>query len=160
MSRRGFHALRSERPRVDHSVDRPELYGVRALQVTGTNGRTLDHFYRSPFNRWSVAKWVRYPRRLFDDQDRTNLDQTLETQPGRLETADRVFVGGYARRVTPVPIPNTVVKPAGPMILLQRESRSLPALYKDPRVRKDPGVLFCARPCPKHSQFPPAVVTL
>ena len=37
-----------ERPRVDHPVDRPELYGVRALQVTGTNGRLLDRFYRSP----------------------------------------------------------------------------------------------------------------
>ena len=36
-----------ERPRVDHPVDRPELYGPRGLQVTGTNGRQLDHFYRS-----------------------------------------------------------------------------------------------------------------
>ena len=44
--------------------------------------------------------------------------------------AVEVFVGGYIRRVTPVPIPNTVVKPAEPMILLQRESRSLPALNK------------------------------
>jgi hypothetical protein len=39
------------------------------------------------------------------------------------------FAGGYTRGATPVPIPNTVVKPAGPMILRQRESRSLPAIY-------------------------------
>jgi hypothetical protein len=36
-----------ERPRVDHPVDRPELYEPRGSQVTGTNGRLLDHFYRS-----------------------------------------------------------------------------------------------------------------
>ena len=35
-----------ERPRVDHPVDRPELYGPRGLEVTGTNGRQLGHFYR------------------------------------------------------------------------------------------------------------------
>ena len=49
------------------------------------------------------------------------------------------FVGGYICGVTPVPIPNTVVKPAEPMILLQRESRSLPALFKNPRSQKDRG---------------------
>jgi hypothetical protein len=35
-----------ERPRVDHPVDRPELYGLKGLEVTGTNGRSLDRFYR------------------------------------------------------------------------------------------------------------------
>jgi large subunit ribosomal protein L4 len=40
-----------ERPRVDHPVDRPELYGARAPQVTGTNGRQLDHPYRTPSHR-------------------------------------------------------------------------------------------------------------
>src|SRR6185369_5419307 len=55
------------------------------------------------------------------------------------ETADAGFVGGYTRRVTPVPIPNTVVKPAGPMILLQRESRSLPAFSIRTPVRKHRG---------------------
>ena len=38
------------------------------------------------------------------------------------------LAGGYIRKVTPVPIPNTVVKLAEPMILHQWESRSLPAL--------------------------------
>ena len=54
------------------------------------------------------------------------------------------FVGGYIRRVTPVPIPNTVVKPAEPMILLQRESRSLPALNTEPRPLVKTGVRFNA----------------
>ena len=40
----------AERPRVDHPVDRPELYGLRGLEVTGTNGRSLDRFYRRPSN--------------------------------------------------------------------------------------------------------------
>ena len=45
----------------------------------------------------------------------------------RPETAGRAFVGGYTVGETPVPIPNTIVKPDEPMILLPRESRSLPA---------------------------------
>ena len=49
------------------------------------------------------------------------------------ESGSGSLVGGYTRRVIPVPIPNTVVKPAGPMILHQRESRSLPAFNKEPR---------------------------
>jgi hypothetical protein len=49
MPRRGFRGdLIPERPREDHPVDRPELYGAKALQVTGTNGRQLGHFYRPP----------------------------------------------------------------------------------------------------------------
>src|SRR3954463_13712453 len=61
-----------------------------------------------------------------------------------VETSARGFVGGYIRRVTPVPIPNTVVKPAEPMILRQRESRLLPAFTHEPRCPKGIGVLFCA----------------
>src|SRR5206468_1227166 len=38
-----------------------------------------------------------------------------------------------------VPVPNTVFKPAEPMILLQRESRSLPALNKNPGLLRRPG---------------------
>ena len=50
-----------ERPRVDHPVDRPELYGLKGLEVTGTNGRSLDRFYRYSSQRsvvscqWSVV---------------------------------------------------------------------------------------------------------
>src|SRR5437764_9986310 len=63
-----------------------------------------------------------------------------------LETTPAILAGGYTRGATPVPIPNTAVKPAGPMILLQRESRSPPALNKrTPGSCKRAGVLFCAR---------------
>ena len=55
-----------ERPQVDHLVDRPELYGVRALQVTGTNGRLLDHFYRSSSSQGISIKGC-LPKRLFDE---------------------------------------------------------------------------------------------
>ena len=37
------------------------------------------------------------------------------------------LAGGYIVGATPVPIPNTAVKPDKPMILPQRESRSPPA---------------------------------
>jgi ATP-dependent Lon protease len=42
----GSMPLVGERPRVDHSVDRPELYEPKRSEVTGTNGRSLDRFYR------------------------------------------------------------------------------------------------------------------
>ena len=65
---------------------------------------------------------------------------SFEIQPRRAETSAGAFVGGYTRRVTPVPIPNTVVKPAGPMILLQRESRSLPAFsFRTPISKRGRG---------------------
>ena len=50
-----------------------------------------------------------------------------ESRPASPETTTRVFAGGYIVGATPVLIPNTVVKPDKPMILLQRESRLLPA---------------------------------
>src|SRR5438046_5803951 len=71
-----------------------------------------------------------------------------EIQLRHSETHDGVFVGGFTGRVTPVPIPNTVVKPAGPMILLQRESRSLPALIRTP-VPKGSGFFFARSPLGK-----------
>ena len=39
------------RPRVDHPVDRPELYKLKGFEVTGTNGRMFDHFYRSSLHK-------------------------------------------------------------------------------------------------------------
>ena len=78
--------------------------------------------------------------------NRENLDHSFEIQSRCTETCTGTFVGGYTRRVTPVPIPNTVVKPAGPMILLQRESRSLPALFKGTPVLLRTGVLFLRLP--------------
>ena len=40
------------------------------------------------------------------------------------------FVGGYACRETPDPIPNSVAKATGPMVVRKRESRSLPTFMK------------------------------
>src|SRR6476469_7532129 len=93
-------------------------------------------------------------REFPDEYSRNSL---AKSQLGRPSPAGRAFVGGYIRRVTPVPIPNTVVKPAEPMILRQRESRSLPALNKNPDHSTVVGVLFCAPlpPPPPHSHFNP-----
>ena len=54
------------------------------------------------------------------------------------------LVGDQSARVTPVPIPNTAVKPCTPMILLTRESRSSPTY--EPRPPKADGALFMRRP--------------
>ncbi len=141
--------LAPERPRVDHPVDRPELYGPRGLQVTGTNGRSLDHFYRST----SACHRDSKPRQHADSKKVLDLNNRGQPQLFSCNLQFRrplpgagTFVGGYIGRVTPVPIPNTVVKPAEPMILLLRESRSLPALNKNPGpFNKDRGSFFCLR---------------
>ncbi len=56
------------------------------------------------------------------------------------------FLGGYAERVTPVPIPNTEVKPLwadGTARAAVWESRSPPGIYlKSPIIRKNGGA-FC-----------------
>ena len=44
--------------------------------------------------------------------------------------ADNGIVGGYSRRETPVPIPNTEAKAPTPMVVRERESRSLPTFMK------------------------------
>jgi hypothetical protein len=147
-----------ERPRVDHPVDRPELYAPKGVQVTGTNGRQLDHFYRSPSHENRVLDDGRgsvgpvWPPREAEASGgsagpRVEPHSSLvKYSPGRLYRPAGAFVGGHTRRVTPVPIPNTVVKPAGPMILLQRESRSPPALNGSPRDRKVSGAsCLCGR---------------
>src|SRR5712671_4217124 len=56
-----------------------------------------------------------------------------------MNSPDGSFVGAHTHRATPVPIPNTAVKPVGPMILLQRESRSVPAFKQQPLDRKVEG---------------------
>src|SRR6185437_8816466 len=56
--------------------------------------------------------------------------------------ASGAFAGGHTGGVTPVPIPNTAVKTAGPMILLPRESRSLPAFSTRTPVLHWTGVLL------------------
>src|SRR5437764_7216164 len=56
------------------------------------------------------------------------------------------FAGGHRIRVTPVPIPNTEVKPDtadGTVWETVWESRSLPALIGEARVRNHPGLFLC-----------------
>ena len=69
------------------------------------------------------------------------------------------LAGGYIRKVTPVPIPNTVVKLAEPMILHQWESRSLPALLIAPQKISSEGLFllsaFLVRKMLGYSLFPP-----
>jgi RNA polymerase sigma-70 factor, ECF subfamily len=81
-------------------------------------------------------------KKVFDESRGANLTFTFEFDPGGENIAAGIFVGGYIGRVTPVPIPNTVVKPAEPMILLQRESRSLPALIRTPVSTRGRGSFF------------------
>ena len=40
-----------ESPLEDDQVDRPDVYVQQCTQLTGTNGRTLDHSYRVFLNR-------------------------------------------------------------------------------------------------------------
>ncbi len=65
------------------------------------------------------------------------------TQSTAAETPRWAFAGGFTGGATPVPIPNTAVKPIGPMILRQRESRSLPAvIQRTPDLPKVRGSFF------------------
>ena len=118
-----------ERPLVDHQVDRPELQAQKCVQVTGTNGRLLDRTYRfSSEIRSACAAPKRLGMLTAALHGPRYLNLTIHDSPSAAaETSRQAFVGGYTVGVTPVPIPNTVVKPDGPMILLPRESRSLPA---------------------------------
>ena len=52
-----------------------------------------------------------------------------ESRATRLNALAARFPGDHTRGATPVPIPNTAVKPAGPMIVQSRESRSSPGPY-------------------------------
>ena len=59
----------------------------------------------------------------------------LVSGAARNETPGTKFAGGHRSRVTPVPIPNTEVKPAtadGTVWETAWESRSLPALIREP----------------------------
>jgi hypothetical protein len=40
-----------ESPLEDDQVDRPDVYVQQCIQLTGTNGRTLDHSYQVLANR-------------------------------------------------------------------------------------------------------------
>src|SRR5689334_13537072 len=71
----------------------------------------------------------------------------LVSGTARTETPGTKFAGGHRSRVTPVPIPNTEVKPAtadGTIWETVWESRSLPALIlKTPDVSHHVGRFVC-----------------
>ena len=78
----------------------------------------------------NVERWI--PQRSADSA--LNLDSVAIGSSAGPNRPGGAFAGGYIGGVTPVPIPNTAVKTAKPMILLQRESRLLPAfLHPNPR---------------------------
>src|SRR5947207_11346787 len=71
----------------------------------------------------------------------------------RRETPGSQHAGGHRIRVTPVPIPNTEVKPDtadGTARETVWESRSLPALFTWARSSKD-GRAFCHVPSPRRA---------
>src|ERR1043165_7165110 len=64
------------------------------------------------------------------------------------------FAGGHRIRVTPVPIPNTEVKPDtadGTAWETVWESRSLPALFLEPAVRNHCGLFFFGSALRRHT---------
>src|ERR1700758_554781 len=79
------------RPVVDDHVDRPEVYAQQCVQPTGTNRpRAWKHLR-------SCSLW--------------NAHRGAITETGDCSQLSTVS-GGHSGGVTPVPIPNTEVKPA------------------------------------------------
>src|SRR5947209_16269770 len=83
---------------------------------------------------------------------------SLVSGAARGQTPDSKFAGGHRSRVTPVPIPNTEVKPAtadGTAWETVWESRSLPALFSEgPMCEWTSGLfLWCGSEL-KTTQFP------
>lgn len=72
-------------------------------------------------------------------------DPPESSRPAGLNPPAGRFPGDHTRGATPVPIPNTAVKPAGPMIVQSRESRSSPGSSTQARPSpKDRRAFFCA----------------
>src|SRR5437764_4121727 len=66
----------------------------------------------------------------------------------RASPPDARFPGDHTGGATPVPIPNTAVKPAGPMIVPQARKSVIAGVQSPgrPRLPRAPGGFFCARP--------------
>ena len=71
---------------------------------------------------------------------------TESSRPAGLNPPAGRLPGDHTRGATPVPIPNTAVKPAGPMIVRQRESRSSPgsSIPESPPIPPGSGGFLCA----------------
>lgn len=77
---------------------------------------------------------------------RVSTDPTESSRPPGLNAPDGRFPGDHTCGATPVPIPNTAVKPAGPMIVQSRESRSSPGSHTEspPEPHGPGGLSSCA----------------
>ena len=127
-------------PLEDYQVDRPAVQAWRHVQLTGTN-RTIDlttFLHAAGASPAFAASEVRCREQgrlgpcglvgavhLLPVRDRVRsvrcsaLARVLESTPG-----------AHGCLAIPVPIPNTVVKQAPPMILRKRESRLSPGFFR------------------------------
>ena len=86
-----------ESPLEDDQVDRPDVYVQQCTQLTGTNGRTLDHSYRVFPDR----------RRRFGDMPTTTTPYTCLPREVRKsfhrEGGDSIFPVNISGRSHPFP---------------------------------------------------------
>ncbi len=113
---------------------------MRCPQLSGTNGRRFDLPTNRRWNHWyKPAITIRPPFKHINvnisfmslHSSSSSFFNISQAQPSQLsfcslsffvniltrETGSSMFVGDHRVCVTPVPIPNTAVKPAPPMIL-------------------------------------------
>ena len=133
----------------DHHVDRPEVYVRERIQLTGTNRPRawfLHHaWYRSgcSCSLWNSREVCFSSPASCRHTDRLSLDSSSSLHVQR----QHVF-GGDSGRVTPVPIPNTEVKPSsadGTWAEWPWESRTPPDFSRSGPASAGPDlVLACA----------------
>ena len=102
---------------------------MRAIQLTGTNARRLDHKLCSI----SITSQSSRHKQVFERilTTRTSQSLLLSFLCSLEGTKALIHSGGYYREATPVPIPNTEVKLAGAdntRLATAREDRLLPDL--------------------------------
>ena len=121
----------------DYQVDRPEVYRriYKGLELTGTN-RVNDLFVlRVCFAIFELPLCWGNCIRQFPQQRPSGPAPFLERVAGlgsRMGTTfftSNFIPGDHSGRATPVPIPNTAVKPARANDSLTGESRSLPGVF-------------------------------
>jgi hypothetical protein len=121
----------------DDQVDRPDVHGERSSQPTGPNSQLLDHPDPRPSlaqdesvaqdtpktkrrNAACLSQDKRLEEKLAHDTRALRASDHQEIKPtARLRSAWPPDSGDHTGGATPVPIPNTAVKPAGPMIVPQ-----------------------------------------
>ena len=133
----------SERPLEDHQVDRPQVYVQKCTaQLSGTNGQirshqpVAGHAVPVPHQDQARARDTKVVSPWYTQDEPARESQLCISCGSAMRIARRLatrssnpdfvpegssifrsFVGDHRRRETPVPIPNTAVKPSPPMIL-------------------------------------------